>query len=54
MPVLWDKQRHTIANESAGIIRMFNSASDGIGARPGDYYLLHRYLASHEGHAVVA
>jgi glutathionyl-hydroquinone reductase len=55
VPVLWDKQRHTIVNnESADIIRMFNSAFDGIGARPGDYCLLHGYLASHEGHAVVA
>jgi glutathionyl-hydroquinone reductase len=55
VPVLWDKQRHTIVNnESADIIRRFNSASDGIGARPGDYYLPHRFLASHEGHAVVA
>jgi putative glutathione S-transferase len=39
VPVLWDKQRHTIVNnESADIIRMFNSAFDGLGARPGDYY----------------
>ena len=39
VPVLWDKQRHTIvSNESAEIIRMFNSAFDGIGARLGDYY----------------
>jgi glutathionyl-hydroquinone reductase len=39
VPVLWDKQRHTIVNnESADIIRMFNSAFDGHGARPGDYY----------------
>ncbi|HXT08528.1 MAG TPA: glutathione S-transferase family protein [Roseiarcus sp.] len=39
VPVLWDKQRATIvSNESADIIRMFNSAFDGIGAKPGDYY----------------
>jgi glutathionyl-hydroquinone reductase len=39
VPVLWDKQRHTIVNnESTDIIRMFNSAFDGLGARPGDYY----------------
>lgn len=39
VPVLWDKARHTIvSNESADIIRMFNSAFDGIGATPGDYY----------------
>ncbi len=39
VPVLWDKQRHMIvSNESADIIRMFNSAFDGVGAAPGDYY----------------
>jgi glutathionyl-hydroquinone reductase len=39
VPVLWDKRQNTIVNnESAEIIRMFNSAFDGIGARPGDYY----------------
>ena len=39
MPVLWDKQTRTIVNnKSAEIIRMFNSAFDGIGARSGDYY----------------
>ncbi|MFT4174091.1 MAG: glutathione S-transferase family protein [Rhodocyclaceae bacterium] len=39
VPVLWDKQRDTIvSNESADIIRMFNSAFDGIGAQAGDYY----------------
>jgi glutathionyl-hydroquinone reductase len=39
IPVLWDKQRHTIvSNESSEIIRMFNSAFDGCGALPGDYY----------------
>jgi len=38
-PVLWDKLKGTIVNnESSEIIRMFNSAFDGIGARPGDYY----------------
>lgn len=38
VPVLWDRQRGTIVNnESAEIIRMFNSAFDGVGARPGDY-----------------
>ena len=38
-PVLWDRQSGTIANnESAEIIRMFNSAFDEAGARPGDYY----------------
>jgi glutathionyl-hydroquinone reductase len=39
VPVLWDKNTGTIVNnESAEIIRMFNSAFDGIGARAGDYY----------------
>ena len=39
VPVLWDKQQQTIvSNESADIIRMFNSAFDGISARSGDYY----------------
>jgi putative glutathione S-transferase len=39
VPVLWDKRRGTIVcNESSEIIRMLNSAFDGIGARPGDYY----------------
>jgi len=39
VPVLWDKKTNTIVNnESAEIIRMFNSAFDGVGANPGDYY----------------
>ena len=39
IPVLWDKQQQRIvSNESAEIIRMFNSAFDNIGAKPGDYY----------------
>ena len=39
VPMLWDKQRRTIvSNESADIIRMFNSAFDRVGARDGDYY----------------
>lgn len=38
VPVLWDLQENTIvSNESAEIMRMFNSAFDGIGAAPGDY-----------------
>jgi len=38
-PVLWDKVKATIvSNESAEIIRMFNSAFDDVGARCGDYY----------------
>ncbi|WP_300527237.1 glutathione S-transferase family protein [Maricaulis sp.] len=39
VPVLWDKQTNRIvSNESSEIIRMFNAAFDGVGARPGDYY----------------
>jgi putative glutathione S-transferase len=39
VPVLWDKQRETIvSNESAEILRMLNSAFDGVGALPGDHY----------------
>ncbi len=39
VPVIWDKQQDTIvSNESADIIRMFNSAFDSVGAKEGDYY----------------
>ncbi len=39
VPVLWDKKRKTIvSNESTEIIRMFNSAFDGVGAAKGDFY----------------
>ena len=39
VPTLWDKRQNTIvSNESADIIRMFNSAFDGVGAADGDYY----------------
>ncbi|CNL73647.1 glutathione S-transferase family protein [Yersinia frederiksenii] len=39
VPVLWDKQQQTVvSNESADIIRMFNSAFDDVGAIAGDYY----------------
>ena len=38
VPVLWDRHTQTIvSNESSEIIRMFNSAFDGIGAAVGDY-----------------
>jgi len=38
VPVLWDKKTSTIVNnESSEIIRMFNSAFDGVGAAKGDY-----------------
>ena len=39
VPVLWDKKTNTIvSNESSEIIRMFNSAFDEVGAKPGDFY----------------
>ncbi|GHE96846.1 glutathione-dependent reductase [Aliiroseovarius zhejiangensis] len=39
VPVLWDKKNKTIvSNESSEIIRMFNTAFDGIGAKEGDFY----------------
>lgn len=41
VPVLWDRAERTIvSNESADIIRMFNSAFDELGASVGDYYPL--------------
>lgn len=42
VPVLWDKvSAKIVSNESADIIRMFNSAFDGVGALPGDWYPPH-------------
>ena len=39
VPVLWDLASNRIVNnESAEIIRIFNHAFDGLGARPGDSY----------------
>lgn len=39
VPTLWDRKTGTIVNnESADIIRMLNSAFDGVGAKDGDYY----------------
>ena len=39
VPVLWDKQRETIvSNESADIIRMFNSAFDGLTGDTADFW----------------
>ena len=39
VPVLWDKKTKTIvSNESAEIIRMFNSAFDALDTIEGDYY----------------
>jgi glutathionyl-hydroquinone reductase len=39
VPVLWDRERETIvSNESAEIIRMFNSAFDGLTGNHDDYW----------------
>ena len=39
VPVLWDQHTQTIVNnESSEIIRMFASAFDAVGARPGNFY----------------
>jgi len=39
VPVLWDKAQDTIvSNESSEIIRMFNSAFDGLTCNTADYY----------------
>lgn len=39
VPVLWDKQQNTIVNnESSEIIRMFNSAFDGLTGNMVDFY----------------
>lgn len=39
VPALWDRKTATIvSNESSEILRMFNSAFDAVGAKPGDYY----------------
>jgi putative glutathione S-transferase len=39
VPVLWDRKQGTIvSNESSEIIRMLNSAFDGLGANPVDFY----------------
>jgi len=41
VPVLWDKATgQIVSNESADIVRMFNSAFDGVGAAHGDFYPL--------------
>lgn len=39
VPILWDKKKEVIVNnESADIIRIFNSAFDHLGAITGDYF----------------
>ena len=39
VPILWDRERETIvSNESSEIIRMFNSAFDGITGNTDDYW----------------
>lgn len=49
VPILWDKQQKTIvSNESADIIRMFNSAFNDLGATEGDYYPEHLQSAINE------
>ena len=49
VPVLWDKQRGTIVNnESADIIRMLNSAFDGVGGNALDLYPTGRQAAIDE------
>lgn len=42
VPVLWDKQRHTIvSNESSEIVRMLNSAFDHLTGNTMDFYPAH-------------
>ena len=42
VPILWDKERGTIvSNESSEIIRMFNSAFDGLTGNTDDYWPAH-------------
>ncbi len=42
VPVLWDKQKNTVvSNESSEIIRMFNSAFDGLTGSTDDYCPTH-------------
>ena len=39
VPLLWDQcEDRIISNESSELIRMFNTAYDDLGARPGDFY----------------
>ena len=39
VPILWDREEGTVVNNESGeIIRIFNSAFDGLGAKEGDYY----------------
>jgi putative glutathione S-transferase len=39
VPILWDRKTSAIVNnESAEILRMFGTAFDHLGAKPGDYY----------------
>jgi len=39
VPILWDKKTSTIvSNESSDIIRMFNTAFNGLGVTEGNYY----------------
>jgi len=39
VPLLWDRETDAIvSNESSELIRMFNTAFDALGAKPGDFY----------------
>ncbi len=39
VPMLWDQATNSIvSNESSELIRMFNTAYDSLGAKPGDFY----------------
>ena len=54
VPLLWDKKQNTIvSNESADIIRMFNSAFDDIGAKAGDFYPLEQQDAIDELNSLI-
>ena len=49
VPVLWDKKTNTIvSNESPEIIRMLNSAFDGVGAKPRDLYPIANHLLTEQ------
>lgn len=52
VPILWDKERETIvSNESSEIIRMLNSAFDGVTGNSDDYWPAHMRDAIEEVNA---